>query len=55
MFSSDHTSPRLMLLSTESMKALGVRESVLTAKHGCGFCAWPTTAKLPMVDHTVTK
>lgn len=31
----------------ESMLALGVRESVLTAKHGCGFCTWPTTAKLP--------
>ena len=29
------------------MKALGVKESVLTAKHGCGFCTWPTTAKLP--------
>ena len=30
-----------------SMKELGVKESVLTAKHGCGFCIWPTTAKLP--------
>lgn len=30
-----------------SMFALGVRESVLTAKHGCGFCIWPTSATLP--------
>lgn len=30
-----------------SMKALGVKEAVLTAKHGCGFAIWPTTAKLP--------
>ena len=29
------------------LQALGVKESVLTAKHGCGFCIWPTTAKLP--------
>jgi len=29
------------------MIALGVKESVLTAKHGCGFCIWPTKAKLP--------
>jgi alpha-L-fucosidase len=29
------------------MLALGVKESVLTAKHGCGFCTWPTTALLP--------
>eukprot|EP01052_Picozoa_sp_SAG31_P016447 SAG31_NODE_1091_length_9958_cov_10.108429_3_plen_379_part_00 len=31
----------------QSMRALGVKESVLTAKHGCGFCTWPTTATLP--------
>jgi hexosaminidase len=31
----------------ESMKALGVSSAVLTAKHGCGFALWPTTAQLP--------
>lgn len=30
-----------------SMQALGIREAVLTAKHGCWFAIWPTTAKLP--------
>ena len=30
-----------------SMTALGVKEAVLTAKHGCGFAIWPTHAKLP--------
>ena len=29
------------------MKALGVKEAVLTAKHGCGFCIWNTATKLP--------
>ena len=28
-----------------SMKALGVKEAVLTAKHGCGFLLWPTKCK----------
>ena len=31
----------------DSMKALGVREAVLTAKHGCGFLLWPTNSTLP--------
>eukprot|EP00935_MAST-01C_sp_MAST-1C-sp1_P000852 g852.t1 len=31
----------------ESMKALGVKEAVLTAKHGCGFLLWDTDTKLP--------
>ena len=30
-----------------SMKALGVKEAVLTAKHGCGFLLWPTQSTLP--------
>ena len=30
-----------------SMKALGVKEAVLTAKHGCGFLLWPTATTLP--------
>eukprot|EP01052_Picozoa_sp_SAG31_P007401 SAG31_NODE_353_length_17229_cov_8.702160_5_plen_107_part_00 len=29
------------------MRALGIKESVLTAKHGCGFCIWDTKATLP--------
>ena len=31
----------------ESIQALGASAAVLTAKHGCGFCLWPTKAKLP--------
>lgn len=31
----------------ESMVALGATEAVLTAKHSCGFCLWPTEAKFP--------
>jgi len=31
----------------ESILALGAKEAVLTAKHGCGFCIWPTQVKLP--------
>ena len=30
-----------------SMKELGVREAVLTAKHGCGFLLWDTNTTLP--------
>jgi len=30
-----------------SIAALGAKEAVLTAKHGCGFAIWPTTAMLP--------
>ena len=30
-----------------SMKALGVKEAVLTAKHGCGFLLWNTSTTLP--------
>ncbi len=29
------------------MKNLGVKEAVLTAKHGCGFYLWPTNVTLP--------
>jgi alpha-L-fucosidase len=29
------------------MKALGVKEAVLTAKHGCGFLLWQTNTTLP--------
>jgi len=29
----------------ESITALGANIAVLTAKHGCGFCLWPTKAK----------
>jgi hypothetical protein len=28
----------------ESMLAVGVKHSVITAKHGCGFCLWPSDA-----------
>lgn len=31
----------------ESFKALGVKEAVLVAKHGCGFTLWPSRAKVP--------
>jgi len=31
----------------DTMDALGVKSAVLTAKHGCGFAIWPTTATLP--------
>lgn len=31
----------------ESITALGANIAILTAKHGCGFCLWPTSAKLP--------
>eukprot|EP00041_Stephanoeca_diplocostata_P027835 m.773850 g.773850 ORF g.773850 m.773850 type:complete len:551 (+) comp23254_c1_seq13:200-1852(+) len=30
-----------------SFAALGVREAVLVAKHGCGFTTWPTKATVP--------
>lgn len=30
-----------------SMQALGAKEAVLTAKHGCGFAIWPTAVLLP--------
>ncbi len=30
-----------------SFKSLGVRDAVMTAKHGCGFLLWPTDTKLP--------
>ena len=30
-----------------SYKALGAREAVLTAKHGCGFVLWDTAVTLP--------
>ena len=29
------------------MKALGIKHSVLTAKHGCGFLLWNTSTTLP--------
>ena len=31
----------------ESYLALGAKSAVLTAKHGCGFCLWPTNVLLP--------
>lgn len=31
----------------ESITGLGASIAVLTAKHGCGFCLWPTNATLP--------
>ena len=31
----------------ESITGLGANIAILTAKHGCGFCLWPTEAKLP--------
>lgn len=31
----------------KSMLLAGVRGTVLTAKHGCGFALWPTAARLP--------
>lgn len=31
----------------ESITGLGANIAILTAKHGCGFCLWPTQAKLP--------
>ena len=31
----------------ESMKNLGAKHGVLTAKHGCGFLLWPTSVSLP--------
>ena len=31
----------------DSMKDLGVKEAVLTAKHGCGFLLWNTSTTLP--------
>jgi alpha-L-fucosidase len=31
----------------DSIVALGAKMAVLTAKHGCGFCLWPTQARLP--------
>eukprot|EP01043_Picozoa_sp_COSAG02_P007808 COSAG02_NODE_240_length_27672_cov_67.291445_15_plen_361_part_00 len=30
-----------------SFRSLGVRDAVMTAKHGCGFLLWPTDTKLP--------
>lgn len=31
----------------DSMRAIGVKNAVLTAKHGCGFLLWPTNVLLP--------
>jgi alpha-L-fucosidase len=31
----------------ESITALGAKYAVYVAKHECGFCTWPTKAKLP--------
>lgn len=31
----------------ESFVALGVKEAVLVAKHGCGFTTWPSNATVP--------
>ena len=31
----------------DSFDALGVRNAVMTAKHGCGFLLWPTKSTLP--------
>lgn len=31
----------------ESFDALGIRNAVMTAKHGCGHLLWPTTTTLP--------
>jgi len=30
-----------------AMQLLGIKEAVLTAKHGCGFTLWPTNVSLP--------
>eukprot|EP01084_Bolivina_argentea_P302503 522137_1 len=30
----------------ESYKALGAKSAVLTSKHGCGFCLWPTKVQV---------
>ena len=30
-----------------TFSALGAKYAVYVAKHGCGFCAWPTKAKPP--------
>lgn len=31
----------------ESYQALGAKNAILTAKHGCGFCLWNTSVTLP--------
>ncbi|ETO30743.1 hypothetical protein RFI_06375 [Reticulomyxa filosa] len=34
-----------------SYKNLGAKSAVLTAKHGCGFCLWPTNVTIPSTGH----
>lgn len=36
----------------ESYIALGAKSAVLTAKHGCGFCLWPTEVTIPSTNST---
>jgi alpha-L-fucosidase len=48
---SDPTTFDPKLLNTtqwfDSIAGLGANIAVLTAKHGCGFCLWPTQSVLP--------
>jgi alpha-L-fucosidase len=41
--------PKLLNFSNwiEIMKVVGIRNAVMTAKHGCGHLLWPTAVKLP--------
>jgi alpha-L-fucosidase len=48
---SDPTTFQPRLLNTtqwfDSITGLGAKIAILTAKHGCGFCLWPTRSKMP--------